>query len=61
LGGSSLLCTEKNEALAEYALGGMDNQLFISKYKLELPSKNEIKKFLEKKLRELPEKLLKNK
>lgn len=55
-----LLCTEKNEALAEYALGGMDNQLFISKYKLELPSKTEIKKFLEKKLKELPEKLLKN-
>lgn len=56
-----LLCTEKNEALAEYALGGMDNQLFISKYKLELPSKTEIKKFLEKKLKELPEKLLESK
>ena len=42
-----LLCTEKNEALAEYALGGMDNQLFISKYKLELPSKSEIKTFLD--------------
>lgn len=49
-----LLCTEKNEALAEYALGGMDNQLFISKYKLALPSKDEIRNFLEKKLKELP-------
>lgn len=49
-----LLCTEKNEALAEYALGGMNNQLFISKYKLELPPKKEIKEFLEKKLKELP-------
>lgn len=53
-----LLCTEKNEALAEYALGGMDNRLFISKYKLELPSKSEIKEFLEKKLKELPQTLL---
>ena len=50
-----LLCTEKNEALAEYALGGMDNQLFISKYKLELPSQSEIKSFIENKLQELPD------
>ena len=27
-----LLCTKKNEALVEYALAGMDNQLFVSKY-----------------------------
>jgi predicted nuclease of restriction endonuclease-like (RecB) superfamily len=46
-----LLCTEKNEALAEYALGGMDNQLFISKYKLELPSQNDIKNFIENTLK----------
>lgn len=50
-----LLCTEKDEALAEYALGGIDNNLFVSKYKLELPSQGEIKKFLEKKLHELTE------
>jgi predicted nuclease of restriction endonuclease-like (RecB) superfamily len=56
-----LLCTEKNEALAEYALGGMDNKLFISKYKLELPSKAEIKAFLEKKLKEFPMPALENK
>ena len=56
-----LLCTEKNEALAEYALGGMDNKLFISKYKLELPSKLEIKAFLEKKLKELPQDILSKK
>jgi predicted nuclease of restriction endonuclease-like (RecB) superfamily len=49
-----LLCTEKNEALVEYALGGMDNQLFVSKYKLQLPSQKEVKMFLEKKLHELP-------
>jgi predicted nuclease of restriction endonuclease-like (RecB) superfamily len=48
-----LLCTEKNEALAEYALGGMDNQLFISKYKLELPSQSDIKNFIENALKKL--------
>lgn len=34
-----LLCTEKDGALVEYALAGMDNELFVSKYELELPSK----------------------
>jgi hypothetical protein len=53
-----LLCTEKNEALVEYVLGGIDNQLFVSKYKLELPSNHEIKAFLEKTLKELPIELL---
>ncbi len=48
-----LLCIEKNEALAEYALGGMDNQLFISKYKLELPSQSDIKNFIENALKKL--------
>jgi len=42
-----LLCTEKNNALVEYALAGMDNSLFVSKYQLELPKREEIKKFLE--------------
>ena len=32
-----LLCTDKNHALVEYALAGMDNQLFVSKYQLGLP------------------------
>ncbi len=34
-----LLCTEKDHALVEYALAGMDNALFVSRYQLELPSK----------------------
>lgn len=41
-----LLCTHKNHALVEYALAGMDNQLFVSKYLLELPKKEEIQRFL---------------
>ena len=41
-----LLCTQRNHALVEYALAGIDNRLFISKYQLELPGKEEIKAFL---------------
>ena len=48
-----LLCTQKDHALVEYALAGMDNKLFVSKYQLELPRKEEIQHFLEKKMREV--------
>lgn len=47
-----LLCTAKNDALVEYALAGMDNQLFVSKYLLELPSKENIKQFLRSELKQ---------
>ena len=48
-----LLCTQKDHALVEYALAGMDNRLFVSKYQLELPRKEEIQRFLEAKMREV--------
>ncbi|MCB5265739.1 MAG: PDDEXK nuclease domain-containing protein [Candidatus Cloacimonetes bacterium] len=41
-----LLCTGKNNTLVEYALAGMDNHLFVSKYMLELPSKTEMQSFI---------------
>ena len=41
-----LLCTGKDHALVQYATAGVDNQLFVSKYALELPSKAELEKFL---------------
>jgi len=46
-----LLCTHKNHSLMEYALAGMDNQLFVSKYQLELPKKEEMEQFLEEQLK----------
>ncbi|MBI5194183.1 MAG: DUF1016 family protein [Nitrospirae bacterium] len=46
-----LLCTDKNHALAEYALAGMDNNLFVSKYQLELPKKEDMQKFIEEQLK----------
>jgi predicted nuclease of restriction endonuclease-like (RecB) superfamily len=48
-----LLCTQKDRALVEYALAGMNNNLFVSKYQLELPKKEEIQRFLEEKMREV--------
>jgi hypothetical protein len=39
----------------EYALAGMDNQLFVSQYQLALPKKEEMQKFIEDKLRNIIE------
>lgn len=41
-----LLCTKRDHALVEYALAGLDNGLFVSKYQLELPKKEEIQRFI---------------
>jgi len=41
-----LLVTQKNNALVEYATAGMDNQLFVSKYLVELPKKEELEEFI---------------
>jgi predicted nuclease of restriction endonuclease-like (RecB) superfamily len=46
-----LLCSRKDHALVEYALAGMDNNLFVSKYLLEMPKKEEIQRFIEKHLK----------
>jgi predicted nuclease of restriction endonuclease-like (RecB) superfamily len=48
-----LLCTGKDHALVEYALAAINNRLFVSKYQLELPSKQELERFLEQKRREI--------
>ncbi len=41
-----LLCTDKDHALVEYAVASVDNRLFVSKYAVELPSKDELERFL---------------
>ncbi len=46
-----LLVTNKNQALVEYALADSDEALFVSKYILELPSKQELHNFLLKELK----------
>ncbi len=46
-----LLCTQRDRTLVEYALAGMDNGLFVSKYQLELPREEEIQRVIEEHMR----------
>lgn len=48
-----LLCTRKDCAVVEYALAGMDNKLFVSRYQLELPRKEEMQRFIEEQIEEM--------
>jgi len=41
-----LLCTRKGKKMVEYAIAGMDNNLFVSTYMLQLPDKSTLEKFL---------------
>lgn len=45
-----LLVTNKNDALVQYATAGMDNALFVSRYMVELPSKEQLEDFIRKEL-----------
>ena len=41
-----LLCTRKNDALVEFALGDLSNKVFVSRYAVELPKKEEMVRFI---------------
>jgi len=43
-----LLCTQKNHDMVKYALAGMTNKLFVSRYQLQLPEASEMEAFLRK-------------
>ena len=45
-----ILSKEKNELLVEYATYGMSSQLFISKYQLYLPNKEELRRIINNQL-----------
>ena len=47
-----LLYTRKGKKMVEYALAGMDNNLFVSTYMLQLPDKKTLEEFLLKQLEE---------
>ena len=48
-----LMVTNKNKALVEYATAGMDNKLFVSKYLMHLPDKEELQQFVQNELKHL--------
>ena len=45
-----ILCAGKDDNLVEYASSGMDDQMFVSKYLLELPDKKLFESFIKREL-----------
>ena len=48
-----LLCTEKGPKMVQYVLNGMDEKLFVSTYKLQLPDRRQLENFLIKEVQEM--------
>lgn len=47
-----LLVTDKNDALVKYTTAGLDEQIFVSKYRLQLPSEQQLKELILKTIRQ---------
>ena len=47
-----ILCANKNDALVEYTTTGLANEIFVSKYMVQLPSKEELEAFIQRELNE---------
>ena len=48
-----LLCTEKGPKMVEYALAGLEEKLFVSKYLLKLPNSELLENFIENELNKI--------
>lgn len=48
-----LLCTEKGPKMVQYVLNGMDENLFVSSYMLQLPEKEQLENFLLKEIKDM--------
>ena len=48
-----LLCTEKGPKMVEYALAGLEEKLFVSKYLLKLPTSELLENFIESELKNI--------
>ena len=46
-----LLCTDYSETVVKYATGGLDPNLFVQKYHIQLPSEAELKAFIAQSIR----------
>lgn len=42
-----ILCASKNDTFVEYTIGGLDNEIFVSKYLIEYPNFDELKQLIE--------------
>ena len=52
-----ILCADTSEVVAEYALGGLENQIFASKYVYYIPNKDELIKQVQEAIADLDEKM----
>ncbi|MDR6968386.1 putative nuclease of restriction endonuclease-like (RecB) superfamily [Flavobacterium arsenatis] len=48
-----LLVTNQNKALVEYATAGMEENLFVRNYLVQLPDKNDLKNYIENELKQI--------
>ena len=48
-----VLCADKEEIVAEYALGGVTNQIFASRYVYYLPNREDLIRQVEKAIKEM--------
>ena len=48
-----LLCTDATSEMVKFATAGMDENLFVSKYLLQLPAKEKFVEFLNNELKQL--------
>lgn len=45
-----LLCAEKGDTLVRYATAGLDPNIFVQKYMVQLPTEEEIERFISNKI-----------
>ena len=50
-----VLAKEKDDLLVQYAMHNISSQLFVSKYQLYLPNRDELQELIEKQLQMAPE------
>ncbi len=43
-----ILCTDRNTTKVKYAITGLDNKLFVSRYKIALPSEKELEELIKR-------------
>jgi predicted nuclease of restriction endonuclease-like (RecB) superfamily len=46
-----LLCTDKGNTMVKYATAGLDESIFVQKYMLALPSKEELEEYIRKEIK----------
>jgi len=56
-----ILCADNSEVVAEFALGGLENQIFASKYTYYIPNKEQLIKQVEEVIRSMNEEKRENK